>query len=178
MDNISELFDLFGETIFCSICHEDIKEGERVCLLSDCKHGFHNTCIVKWFKEKHECPVCRKNYNLIINNNSYELMDDIERLFLTYTIIYGILKKLNTAELFNQNKNNIKNICSSFRLLPVDLDSRYSFYIMKQYIANRISKYLNIEKNKIRKHPSVYIWIDKIERSPNFRTLVEPLWAM
>ena len=72
MDNISELFDLFGETMFCSICHEDIKEGERVCLLSDCNHGFHNTCINKWFKEKHECPVCRKNYNIIIdNNNSY-----------------------------------------------------------------------------------------------------------
>ena len=178
MEEITELYDLFGELVFCNVCYEDVKEGERVRCLSECHHIFHSLCIEKWFHEKTICPTCRKEYVLIFDKESKhnEIIDDIHRLFLTWTIIHGILRKLRTADEFNRNKETIKTICTTFCLLPLELDSRYSFTIMKQYIANRISKNTGIEKNKIHKHPNVYRCIDKIENHAQYNTLVAPLW--
>lgn len=39
----------------CPICLEG---GERMCTL-DCDHTFHQSCLVKWFLEKTNCPLCR-----------------------------------------------------------------------------------------------------------------------
>lgn len=177
MEQITELFDLFGENAFCNVCYEDVKEGERVRSLLECTHIFHSVCIEKWFHEKTICPTCRKIYILpALEVKPVEPIDDIERLFLTWTVIHGILRKLRNAEEFNRNKENIKTICTIFTLLPVDLDSRYSFSIMKQYIANRISKKLGIPKNKIYRQPHVYRCVDKIENHPRF-TIIAPLWC-
>ena len=66
MDKISELFDLFGESAYCSICLEDVSEGSRVRTLNICNHIFHRLCIDKWFLEKTCCPSCRTEYNIII----------------------------------------------------------------------------------------------------------------
>lgn len=176
MEQITDLYDLFGESAFCNVCYEDVKEGERVRCLLECTHIFHSICIEKWFHEKTICPTCRKEY-IIVSKKDEEIIDDIQRLFLTWTIIHGILRKLRTAYEFNRNKETIKRICSIFRLLPVDLDSRYSFSIMKQYIANRISKNMGIEKNKIHKHPNVYRCIEKIENHSQF-LLISPIWSI
>jgi hypothetical protein len=42
----------------CSICMENIKEGEHMSELS-CKHLFHEECIQHWGRMKQECPLCR-----------------------------------------------------------------------------------------------------------------------
>ena len=42
----------------CSVCIEDLKEGEKVVFLP-CKHWFHEDCVVLWLKEHNTCPVCR-----------------------------------------------------------------------------------------------------------------------
>ena len=177
MEEITELFDLFGENAFCSVCFEDVKQGERVRCLKECTHMFHSICIEKWFHEKSICPVCRKEYTIVKKSDEDEIIDDIQRLFLTWTIIHGILKKIKTADMYNENKEAIKLICSTFVLLPLDFDSRYSFSSMKIYIANRISKILCIPKNKIHRMPQVYRWVEKIENHINYRTLVQPLWS-
>ena len=175
MEYNSELFDLFGETAFCNVCYEDVKEGDRVRSLKDCQHIFHALCIEKWFHEKTICPTCRTNYITPIEPEK-DLLDETERLFLTWTMIHGILRKLRTADEFNCNKENIKTICTIFTLLPVDLDSRHSFRLMKQYIANRISRAIGIPVNRIHRQPQVYRWVDKIENHPRF-SLVAPLWS-
>ena len=176
MDEIAELYDLFGETAFCNICHEDVKEGERVYCLIQCKHVFHNICIEKWFKEKTICPVCRTTYTLIRSNDSDVTINDIDRLFLTWILIHGVLKKNKNAEIFNMKKTEIKNLFSSIRLnnvkpLYVDLDSRSSLLSMKSYIATRISKLMYIDKNKVYRQPQVYNWIGRIENVPNINSL-------
>lgn len=47
----------------CTICLENInsnasckEEEERVL---KCRHAFHSECIERWFKVKHNCPLCR-----------------------------------------------------------------------------------------------------------------------
>jgi len=55
----TELYDLFGETIFCSICQEEVQEGGRVRVIESCQHGFHAACIEPWLLNKGTCAICR-----------------------------------------------------------------------------------------------------------------------
>lgn len=44
----------------CSICMMEMKKDNKICKL-DCKHNFHEECIMQWLKEyNYKCPVCRK----------------------------------------------------------------------------------------------------------------------
>jgi hypothetical protein len=45
--------------VFCSICHDDLKNIKLAKCQLSCKHNFHKTCISKWFKIKLSCPCCR-----------------------------------------------------------------------------------------------------------------------
>lgn len=171
MEDISELFDLFGESIFCSICQDDCKEGERIRSFYECSHAYHSKCIDNWLFEKKSCPTCRKEFQIpkeVVLN--YDNVNDLERLYLTWTCIHGILKKLNSAIKFNEKKNELRINLTQFRyenykLLPLDLDSRYSLCSMKQYIATKIARIASIDKNIIYRQPNVYIWMDRIESS-------------
>jgi len=55
----TELYDLFGEAVFCAVCQEDIQEGERVRTIRSCQHAFHMNCVDPWLKNKGNCPNCR-----------------------------------------------------------------------------------------------------------------------
>ena len=55
----TDLYDLFGEAAFCSVCQEDVEEGERVRAIHGCQHAFHAICIDPWLLNKGTCPVCR-----------------------------------------------------------------------------------------------------------------------
>ena len=177
MDKISDLYDLFGETAYCSICLEDISEGSRVRALNICNHIFHSMCIDKWFLEKSCCPSCRTEYN-IVKDTSITDINNIDRLFMTWTLIHGVLKKIKNATSFNDKKNEIRILFYNFRSLPVYLDSRYSLSTIKKHIANRISRALNIRINTIYRQPQVYNWIDKIENHIDYTRSIQQLWRI
>lgn len=42
----------------CSICQDDMKQGENVLRLSCC-HIFHSECIMAWLSKNNSCPLCR-----------------------------------------------------------------------------------------------------------------------
>ena len=41
----------------CPVCISDVS-GENVVEL-DCKHIFHATCLIEWYRRSPSCPVCR-----------------------------------------------------------------------------------------------------------------------
>ncbi|KAE8790958.1 RING-H2 finger protein ATL80-like [Hordeum vulgare] len=43
----------------CSVCLEDLVDGEMVRQLPACKHLFHVGCIDMWLHSHTTCPVCR-----------------------------------------------------------------------------------------------------------------------
>ena len=46
----------------CTICAEDIADGEAAGTQLDCGHSFHVGCIVRWFRYEHTtCPNCRSD---------------------------------------------------------------------------------------------------------------------
>ena len=42
----------------CSICMDDLAKGDEMGQL-ECGHTFHKKCIVEWFSNSSECPMCR-----------------------------------------------------------------------------------------------------------------------
>ncbi|CAO2195780.1 unnamed protein product [Urochloa humidicola] len=44
----------------CSICLEEMAEEEGM-RLPGCAHGFHISCIGRWFEKASTCPVCRRD---------------------------------------------------------------------------------------------------------------------
>lgn len=59
LEAATELFDLFGETGYCTICQDDLAEGERVRTIRACQHLFHAACLDPWLISKGDCPLCR-----------------------------------------------------------------------------------------------------------------------
>jgi hypothetical protein len=43
----------------CSVCLIDFEQGDNVIRLQ-CKHIFHEQCIMEWSMHKAECPNCRE----------------------------------------------------------------------------------------------------------------------
>ena len=55
--------------ITCNICLEGFEIGNILRVL-ECKHEFHETCIITWLKSRNTCPVCR--HELESNDPNYE----------------------------------------------------------------------------------------------------------
>ncbi|TNV86497.1 hypothetical protein FGO68_gene16304 [Halteria grandinella] len=45
----------------CPICQENFTLQNRIKVLSECGHEYHDACINKWLEEEKVCPVCKKN---------------------------------------------------------------------------------------------------------------------
>lgn len=59
LDTNTDLFDLFGQGGTCSVCMEDMQEGERVRAVHGCDHLFHAACVEPWLLSRGTCPMCR-----------------------------------------------------------------------------------------------------------------------
>ena len=60
VDKIELIALILVHPVVCSICYSPISEESKISL--DCKHTFHGQCIVKWFKHKTNCPICRDEH--------------------------------------------------------------------------------------------------------------------
>eukprot|EP00929_Paragymnodinium_shiwhaense_P070962 TRINITY_DN36045_c0_g1_i2.p1 TRINITY_DN36045_c0_g1~~TRINITY_DN36045_c0_g1_i2.p1 ORF type:complete len:977 (-),score=131.76 TRINITY_DN36045_c0_g1_i2:137-3067(-) len=52
----------------CAVCCDDFANDGvdvRVCTLR-CNHTFHEKCLTEWFKERPQCPTCKRRYGKVI----------------------------------------------------------------------------------------------------------------
>lgn len=102
------------ELEYCPICYEDIKDGEYAIL--QCKHIFCTLCIDEYLKRKHECPMCKQNFDkatthVITNNktNISKYSSKIQRLL-------EVCKNTNEKIIvFTQYPELIEKITNIFR---------------------------------------------------------------
>eukprot|EP00039_Didymoeca_costata_P013941 m.218684 g.218684 ORF g.218684 m.218684 type:complete len:385 (+) comp15905_c1_seq4:264-1418(+) len=47
------------EAAMCAVCHEDLKNGDKVPKIP-CGHHFHVNCLVPWLRRRGTCPLCRQ----------------------------------------------------------------------------------------------------------------------
>ncbi|GJN19466.1 hypothetical protein PR202_gb06745 [Eleusine coracana subsp. coracana] len=50
-----------GVVITCSVCLEDVRGGEMVRSMPECRHLFHVGCIDVWLHAHPTCPLCRSD---------------------------------------------------------------------------------------------------------------------
>jgi hypothetical protein len=48
-----------GDGVTCAVCLEDLRGGEMVRSLPECRHVFHVGCIDAWLQMHVTCPLCR-----------------------------------------------------------------------------------------------------------------------
>jgi hypothetical protein len=111
-----EAYDLFGETIECSICLDQIKEGERTLRITSCQHGFHQECLDPWLLANSTCPNCRGSVRPeteITPLQRIQNQRELDRLYLTY-ILYSWILQTFPGVLFHRNSNAIHTFLRSF----------------------------------------------------------------
>jgi Ring finger domain len=130
LEEETEMFDLFGEEGFCSICQDDLKEGDRIRTLRQCQHLFHAACLDPWITQHGSCPMCRtklesaselENFNTLIVALQARIHEERQRRYYTYVLWNGIRKKNPTAALFNENKAIIDKYISDDTFAQIDI---------------------------------------------------------
>jgi len=82
----------------CSIC---FGERPKEVNIESCNHSFCTQCISNWAKKENTCPLCRKKFNVVYNNNNIiiDIVEDKnqqeirwmeEEITRFYDYIYGV----------------------------------------------------------------------------------------
>ena len=162
IEEATELYDLFGERLFCAVCQEDVGEGERVRTIRQCQHGFHTSCVDRWLLKEGSCPVCRgavvtqrvqrppyiaQVYPGFILAESDQ--NDLQRYILAYCLADGILRKFKKAEPFRENSTNIRATLANFHLetvrpFPLDSCTRNSLFRSRNKMRGEIIRRLSL----------------------------------
>jgi hypothetical protein len=129
-----DIFDLFGEEIYCSICLETVKEGERTMVVQKCKHGFHHKCLDSWLKNKDSCPNCRSVVQIEIS--------EMDRVLISWMLCDWILQTYPNKLTFYAKKNNLRTFIQGFRWnnvrpFPIDMASLSSLRRMKAQLKEK-----------------------------------------
>ena len=79
----------------CTICRENMNEGEVIRTICGCQHKFHISCIEKWLSGNIRCPICRND----LRDNHEQNSDHIDESYY-----------LRNSNLLNRNRNNINAV--------------------------------------------------------------------
>jgi hypothetical protein len=59
IENASSIVELTGSQSICAICQEHMLPNQTIRRLNQCRHLFHNSCIMTSFETSVRCPNCR-----------------------------------------------------------------------------------------------------------------------
>ena len=174
----TELFDLFGEVGYCTICQDDLIEGERIRAINACQHMFHAKCLDEWFRRKLECPLCRVGIETLDPVIPViPVATDIERNALTYAVVNGILKKFPTAiGFFSQRQSSrilIANLSiDGIRPLPIDTSNRSALNGLKTATLLVLSTRMNISRGGVYASATIRNWKERLAQLSEWA----PIW--
>ena len=169
----TELFDLFGETGYCTICQDDLAEGERVRAVTECQHLFHAKCLDAWLVQKAECPLCRVVVSVetavpavpatVQTTRAEEIAAQIQRYSLTYALMDGILRKFPSAAAYREMRHQVRTlvwnlVLSGTRPLPTDYSYRAQVEAKKRECTVWLATQMQSSSHRIRSLPQVIAW--------------------
>ena len=111
---ISSFQNESDEEILCSICRENIENGNIIRKIKTCNHMFHMTCIDRWFERHITCPHCRYDIREGVEGEEEETneisieLSNPQILHMLNTPINNLFN-LNNQNNTNQNNTNQNN---------------------------------------------------------------------
>jgi hypothetical protein len=172
LEENTELFDLFGEEGFCTICQMNLADGERIRGINKCQHLYHAECLEPWLRNHSTCPICRVDvfplteyevaYNAtmaglwnIIQAQILRIQGEYHRRLLSWVIYDGISHHLPTAEEFNE-----------------EIETLRLYLITERVTVNNIEIYgLESVRNRTQFNRELRAIKDEIARSDNLETV-------
>jgi hypothetical protein len=184
----TELFDLFGETGLCTICQEDLHEGDRVRTIAKCQHLFHARCLDPWLVRKPECPLCRTELGGPTAAQLVQSLDEIHqiltqqqeprlvlhRTILSFVLIHGFLKMFPTAAAYTPFKHQLRSLLENFTLhdtRPMLIDTTCRANLLRQYRQLRtvLAQKMNLSYLSLYMNADVRLWRDRVAAQPALR---------
>ena len=129
----------------CSICLDNLNNGENPYIIKSCGHYFHRQCIFQWFAKSNTCPYCRnlvhnifyikikntfyikKKYVLEIDGNYVNFYDDKFKNMLFFFFLSN-LKNMKIMGNFLEIKYIKNNIINKKKLYFTNQDYCLYFY--------------------------------------------------
>ncbi len=95
----------------CSICYVNFKDHDKIMIMSDCEHYFHDTCIESWLDNKNYCPLCRCCITT----------DELLRHIITMCVFNRISGFYNCQE-YRLNLDMIKDIIRTIKIRDISIN--------------------------------------------------------
>jgi uncharacterized protein YegL len=71
-------------------CTVQIKKPEKMAIIQDCGHTWHDTCLGKWLLNNNTCPLCRSNVTEISTiNRGIESIEKFKESYIASIKIFG-----------------------------------------------------------------------------------------
>ena len=174
-----ETFDSVEKSIECSICLEEIKEGQKTLLIRGCRHGFHQECLDPWLVGNSTCPNCRgalRPPTEATPQQRIETLRELDRLYLTYSLYSWILQSFPGVK-FRQHADRIHSFLRSFswnevrpisfNMTPRNRGSLSSLRALRGYLIQREATLFQ-QLHPTTPHPVLH-------RNPRVRQMVQQI---
>jgi len=98
----------------CPICLEDISDNSYTL---ECNHKYHIECIIKWFRNKHTCPLCKdiQIYDNLTQWKKIETIKEIKKLGRKKNCPDGVKKILTKIKKIKEQEKNFKIYFKEFK---------------------------------------------------------------
>lgn len=180
IEDYTDLFELFGEELFCPVCQENAKEGDRILEIHQCNHMFHEICLEPWIRQKGTCPLCRVSIfgqdhrrilyraQLLVLLNIVEQQILTERRILTWILCDGILQRFPSANEFRDARERCHRVVQAFSLrnirpLPVEFINRSRLLQFAGQIRQQLLQTYQDRTNRLRNWTDVMMMRRYIE---------------
>ena len=192
IEDYTELFELFGQELFCAVCQGEAEEGERILEITNCNHMFHQTCLEPWLRQKGTCPLCRRsvlgeNHRQFLHRAHLLALLQIveqqilnERRILTWILCDGILKRLSTASQFQNERERCHELMNNFaihsiRALPIEFLNRNRLSQFAGQIRHQLLQTFNERSTRLRTWADIIMMRRHIENhalmNPGFQLI-------
>lgn len=138
----------------CSICLEPLEDN--VVELEECRHKFHSTCIVKWFRSQNaSCPQCRGLPNLNLTHQDamarYKvLIQHAKRKNAPLTLKRAIAKVKQMEDAMKKRKRKRREISKEVRELKKD--PKIKEFLQKIQKISQVHQFNDNEKLRLAKY--------------------------
>lgn len=192
IEDYTDLFELFGQELFCPVCQSDAEQGDRILEIHQCKHMFHEECLEPWIRQKGTCPLCRVSIfgedhrrlfyraQLLALLNIVEQQILTERRMLTWILCDGILQRFTSANQFRDNREQIQQTIQDFALrnirpLPIEFINRTRLTQFAGQIRQQLLQTYQDRTNRLRNWTDIMMMRRYVQdysiMNPGFQTI-------